>query len=329
MAEQLASLRSLRSEALLDEQAIRGIFDSVSNWGRWGPDDELGALNFITPELRRAAAALVRSGECVSLARDFPTIPGPDNPFPAHHHMTIAGDDSCCLGVSGLEVAQDYIGINFHGFASSHIDALCHTFADGRMFNGGSASQVLSTGARRNAIDALRDGIVGRGVLLDMPRALGRPWIEPETMIGVAELEAAEAAGDVTVGSGDILLIRMGREPMEQDERVAAGRARGEPLRLAGLHPSVLPWLHAREIAALGGDGPQDPVLDYLSNPVWPWPIHACGLVAMGLHLLDNLSLERVAEAAARLGRWSFQLCISPLRIVGGTGSPVNPIAIF
>lgn len=329
MSETIASLRSLSGEPPLSEQSIRAIFDSVSNWGRWGPDDELGALNYITPGRRREAAGLVRSGECVSLARDFPTIPGPDNPYPAQHHMEIAGDDACCLGVPGLEVAQDYIGISFHGFASSHIDALCHTFAEGRMFNGAPASQVLSTGARRNAIDAVRDGIVGRGVLLDMPRALGQRYIDPDTLIGIAELEAAEAACDVTVGSGDILLIRMGREPMERDEAVAAGRAGGKPLRLAGLHPSVLPWLHAREIAALGGDGPQDPVTDYLSNPVWPWPIHACGLVSMGLHLLDNLSLERVAETAARLGRWSFQLCIAPLRIVGGTGSPVNPIAVF
>jgi kynurenine formamidase len=323
------TLRSLASEPPLKEAEIRAIFDQVSNWGRWGPDDELGALNFITPELRGEAAALVQAGECVSLARDFPTIPGPDNPYPAHHHMEIAGDDGCCLGVPGLEVAQDYIGISFHGFASSHIDALCHTFADGRMFNGAPASAVLSTGARRNAIDAVRDGIVGRGVLLDMPRALGCRWIEPGTMIGIPELETAEAAGGVTVRRGDILLVRMGREPMERDEQVAASRAIGKPLRLAGLHPSVLPWLHAREIAALGGDGPQDPVLDYASNPVWPWPIHACGLVAMGLHLLDNLSLERLVETAARLERWAFQLCVSPLRIVGGTGSPVNPIAIF
>jgi kynurenine formamidase len=308
---------------------MRAIFESVTNWGRWGPEDELGALNFITPELRREAAGLVRSGECISLARDFPTVPGPDNPYPAHHHMTIAGDDSCCLGIPGLEVAQDYIGIAFHGFASSHIDALCHTFADGRMFNGAPASDVLSTGARRNAIDAVRDGIVGRGVLLDMPLALGRNYIEPDTLIGISELEEAEAACGVTVGRGDILLVRMGRDVMERDEAVAAGRATGSPLRLAGLHPSVLPWLHAREIAALGGDGVQDPVIEHQSNRLWPMPIHACGLVAMGLHLLDNLSLERLSEAAGRLRRWSFQLCISPLRIVGGTGSPVNPIAVF
>jgi kynurenine formamidase len=329
MTDTALSLRSRFDVPPLDEPAMRAMFDQVCNWGRWGAEDEMGALNFITPETRRAAVRLVESGESVSLSHDFPTIPGRDNPFPAHHHMTVAGDDSCCVGVPGIEIARDYIGIHFHGMASSHIDALCHIFADGRMYNGVPASEVRSTGARRNAIDATRHGITGRGVLLDLPRVFGRDYIDPADFIGVEELEAAEAVCGVTVGRGDVLLVRMGREVMERDEAVAAARATGAPLDLASLHPSIVPWLHAREIAVLGGDGVHDATHRQISNAVWPVPIHTLGIVAIGLHLLDNLALGPVAAVAAEHGRWEFHLCIAPLRVVGGTGSPVNPIATF
>ena len=186
MTDTALTLRSRHDEPPLDEPTMRAMFDQVCNWGRWAADDELGALNFITPDTRREAARLVQSGESISLSHDFPTMPGPDNPYPAHHHMTVAGDDSCCIGVPGIEIARDYIGIHFHGMASSHIDALCHIFADGKMYNGVPASEVRSTGARRNAIDAARHGIVGRGVLLDMPRTFGRGYIDPGDLIGVA-----------------------------------------------------------------------------------------------------------------------------------------------
>jgi kynurenine formamidase len=329
MTDTALTLRSRLSEPPLDEPTMRAMFDQVCNWGRWGAEDEMGALNFITPETRLAAARLVESGESISLSHDFPTIPHRDNPYPAHHHMTIAGDDSCCIGVPGIEIARDYIGIHFHGMASSHIDALCHIFADGRMYNGVPASEVKSTGARRNSIHSAHQGITGRGVLLDLPRAFGRDYIDPAELIGVAELEAAERACSVTVGRGDILLIRMGREVMERDEEVAAGRAAGAPLDLASLHPSVVPWLHQREIAVLGSDGVHDATFQQISNAVWPVPIHTLGIVAIGLHLLDNLALGPVAAMAAEHGRWAFHLCIAPLRVVGGTGSPVNPIATF
>ncbi|MDB5451006.1 MAG: Cyclase [Phenylobacterium sp.] len=299
---------------------LTALFEQVSNWGRWGPDDERGALNHIGAAEVARAAALVREGRTVSLSRDFPTQPGPENPWPAQHHMVIAGDDPCVPGVDGLEVSTDYIGIAFHGMASSHIDALCHVFAQGRMYNGHPATDVKSTGARRNTIMAARDGVVGRGVLLDVPRALGVPFMDPEHLTTAAELQATEAALGVTVGKGDLLMVRLGR-----DVRRAAMADQAVP----GLDPRVVAWLHERQVAVLGGDGVHDPIPSGVVHRDWAMPIHMLGLAGMGLHLMDNLDLEPLAGVCAELGRWAFQLVAAPLRIAGGTGSPLNPIAIF
>jgi kynurenine formamidase len=299
---------------------MQALFDAVSNWGRWGPDDERGTLNHLTPVEAKAAAALVETGRTVSLSRNFPTQPGPENPWPAHHHMVIAGDDPCVPGVDGLEVSTDYIGIAFHGMASSHLDALCHVFQGGRMYNGHPATDVKSTGARRNTVMTLKDGLAGRGVLLDLPRALGVDYVEPQHLVTVTELEQAEAAQGLRVGKGDILLIRFGRD---------VRRRTHDDQQVAGLHPDVARWLHAREIAVLGGDGVHDPIPSGLVAKDWPMPIHMLGLVAMGLHLLDNLYLEDIAAATAEANRWAFLLTLAPLRIEGGTGSPLNPIALL
>jgi len=299
---------------------LQALFDQVSNWGRWGADDERGALNHLGPDQVRAAAALVTEGRTVSLSRNFPTQPGPENPWPAQHHMVIAGDDPCVPGMDGLQVSTDYIGIAFHGMASSHIDALCHVFAEGRMYNGHPATDVKSTGARRNTIMSARDGVVGRGVLLDVPRALGVEFCDPEHMVTIEELQACEAALGVEVGPGDILLVRLGRD---------ARRVTHDDQTVPGLDPRCVAWLHERKVAVLGGDGVHDPIPSGVVHRDWAMPIHMLGLVAMGLHLLDNLDLEPVAKVCAELDRWSFQLVLAPLRIEGGTGSPLNPIAIF
>ncbi len=304
----------------IDTQGMDRLFASVSNWGRWGDDDERGTLNHLTPIEANTAASLVTEGRTVSLARDFPTQPGPENPWPAQHHMVIAGDDPCVPGMKGLEVSTDYIGIAFHGMASSHLDALCHVFQKGRMYNGHAATEVRSTGARRNTVMTLKDGVAGRGILLDVPRALGLEFIDPAHLVTIAELERVEAAQRLKVGKGDILLIRLGR-----DRRVATNADQ----RVAGLDPYVVQWLHAREVAVLGGDGVHDPIPPGVSADGWPMPIHMCGLVSMGLHLLDNLNLEDAAIVCAEAKRWAFLITLAPLRIQGGTGSPLNPIAMF
>ena len=297
-------------------------FEAVKNWGRWGADDQMGALHYITPERRARAARTVRDGVTVSCSLDFPVVPSVENPTPALHHMVIAGDACTTLG-GGLETALDFIGVAFHGMATSHIDALCHVFVGETMYNGFPASDVKSIGALKNDIMVARDGITGRGVLLDVPRLHGRPWLELDERVRPADFEAAERAQRVRVEEGDVLLVSTGRD---------ARRAQLGPWNpvagLAGLHPTCIPWLHERRVAVLGGDGAHDG-LPGLSVPGWPIPVHQCCLVAMGVHLLDNLDLSRLAAACAERERWEFLFAVAPLRVRGGTGSPVNPIAIF
>lgn len=304
----------------MSEAELQALFDQVSNWGRWGAEDERGALNHIGPAEIVKAAALVQEGRTVSLSRNFPVHPGPENPWPAQHHMLIGGDDCCVPGMDGLQVSTDFIGIAFHGMASSHLDALCHVFAQGRMYNGRPATEVKSTGARFNTVMAAKDGVVSRGVLLDVPRAQGFDFIDAEHMTTAQELEAAERAQGVRVGKGDLLLIRLGRD---------VRRARFDDRAVAGLDPRVAGWLHDRQVAVLGADGVHDPIPNGRIHRDWAMPLHMLCLASMGLHLLDNLDLEPLAAACAELGRWEFQLTLAPLRIEGGTGSPLNPIAVF
>lgn len=307
------------------DKDIHALFERVKNWGRWGAEDEAGTLNYITPESRAKAGAGISSGRTVSCARNFPVHPHPENPFPAQHHMVIAGDDPCIPGIKGLEVSTDYIGIAFHGMASSHIDALCHVFVEGKMYNGHPATDVKSTGARRNTIMCARDGIVGRGVLLDLPASHGVPFMDPDIEVRIVDLERAEKHHGVQVGEGDILLIRFGRD--ERRKTVPTSSPEGQ--KLAGLHVECVEWLHKRRISVLGGDGIHDPLPSGQLYDHWPIPIHMCALAGLGLHLMDNLDLEELASACTQEKRRSFFLTVAPLRIEGGTGSPVNPIAVF
>ncbi len=198
------------TEALTPEGFER-MFEAAKNWGRWGDDDQRGALNLIDDKKRAEAAALVRDGAAVSCAQEFPTRPAPDNPHPALHMMVAAGDACTIPEVPGLETTMDFIGVAYHGMAVSHIDALCHVFVNERMYNGYPGSDVKSTGALKNSIMAAKDGISSRGVLLDIPRLRGVEWLELGTAIEPDELEAAEAAQGVRVGEGDILLVSTGR----------------------------------------------------------------------------------------------------------------------
>lgn len=299
------------------------LFEDVKNWGKWGADDERGALNYITPAKVAAAADLVRDGTVVSCALEFPTRPAPDNPFPAQHMMIVAGDACTATGVPGMEAAMDFIGVAFHGMAVSHIDALCHVFVNEKMYNGFDASDVKSTGATRNTIMAGKDGISGRGVLLDIPRLHGVDWLEIDQRISADELEATEERQNVRVEEGDILLVATGRDA-RRNAKGSWSPAEG----LAGLDASCVSWLHDRKVAALGSDGVSDAIPNR-DAPRWPMPIHQCGIVAIGLHLLDNLRLDTLMAESAKRERWEFFFVVSPLRVARGTGSPVNPVAFF
>jgi kynurenine formamidase len=308
-----------RETQQLGLEEFQALFDQCSNWGRWGPDDQRGTLNLITPDHRVRAAGLVREGFSVSLAHPINTVADVENTSPAVHCMVRGGD--VAEGVAFASTA-DYLAVAPHGLGHSHLDALCHFVWQGKTYNDRPASLVTSTGARANAITAGQDGIVSRGVLLDIPRLLGVEWLETDHGVTIEELERAEAAAKVRVDSGDILLVRTGRHP----RRLALGvwDSREE---LAGLHHEVAPWLKARGVALLGSDG----VSDVRQQPfsVTTHPIHILALVAMGLQLLDNLNLEDLAAACAERARWEFLLLVAPLRLVGGTASMVNPIAVF
>jgi kynurenine formamidase len=283
----------------------------LSNWGRWGKDDQLGTLNLLTPARRRAAAALVREGISISLAADADTVKAVDNPTPYEHEM--------------LGIGSDRIGVNYHGIAHTHIDSLAHINDNGVFYNGYApdAASVLKTGHARNSIYNLKNGIVARAVLIDIPRLKGVPYLEPGTPIYPSDLEAWEKKTGVKVGAGDALFVRTG----VWARRKAEGpwlRGRAEGGKSAGLHPSVIPWLRQRDIALLGSDHPQ-----YVSPSNLRGAVHDFALVYLGIHLIDNCDLEAVADAAAARNRWEFMVTVAPLPVRGATGSPVNPIAVF
>ena len=229
---------------------VDALAQQLSNWGRWGDDDERGALNFITPEVTAAAAALVSEGVTVSCALELAKTPAADNPTPVTHFMTGAGDVSGLGGLRGLESTGDGFVISPHGMANTHIDALCHILDQGKMYNGFPASEVLSTGARKNSIMALEQGVSTRGVLLDIARTRGRRLAGAGYGITVDDLEAAEAGQGVTVRSGDILLVRTGRDNRREVEGATPPFA-----GMAGLLMETLPWIREREVAILGCDG--------------------------------------------------------------------------
>ncbi len=299
------------------------IFESVKNWGRWGAEDEAGALNLITDKVRLGAAQAVRHGRAISCALNIPVDPAPDNPHPALHMMIIGGDD-CLIPEIGLETTADFVGIAFHGRASSHLDALCHVHKHGKMYNGFAGTEVKSTGAKRNSVMCAKDGIVSRGVLIDIPRSLDVPWLEPGQIINPDQLDAALASQDVEVCEGDILLVATGRDARRDNQ----GAWNAMEVGMAGLHPECVPWLHEKGIAVLGSDAISD-VVPLPTIEGWGMPIHECTLVAMGVHLLDNLYLGELMAGCRELSQWDFQFSVLPLRIEGGTGSPVNPVALL
>ncbi len=302
------------------------IYAQTKNWGRWGTDDQLGALNYLGPGQRRRGAALVTEGVSISMAHNLAVNPTPDTPHPAQHHMLTSGDALNASGIPGYESTQDYIGTQVHGCGLTHIDALCHMFVRGQMYNGLGPEWVKSNGgAARNDIMTTAEGIVGRGVLLDVPGARGEPFLGANEPIGVADLEAAERAQGVRAEEGDILIISTGR-----DARVAAQDGKLSPFTegLAGLHPECLPWLHQRRIAVLCGDGISD-MMPGLGIEQWPFPIHQVGIVGIGLHLIDNVRLNALLASCRERGRWEFLFTVAPIRVVGATGCPVNPLAVF
>jgi len=311
-------------DALMDDAGVRAIYAAINNWGRWGADDELGTLNHIEASERVRALALVREGIAIGCANPLDTVPSPMNTLPAQHYMVQAGD---VMPERGPGVAYDFIGVFPHGQAQTHLDAMCHISHDGMLFGGRDRSIVTSKGADALAITAVKNGIIGRGVLLDIAQARGVEWIEPDTPIRPADLDAAEQLAGVTIGKGDIVLYRTGRHERREGagrhvERLQDGRG-----HLPGLYPDCLPWFHEREVALIGSDCAHD-VLPAPFREEWI-PIHVGTEVYMGMLLLHNLRLDALRAQAHRGNRMEFCIVIAPLNIERATASPVNPIALF
>jgi kynurenine formamidase len=307
------------------EAEFKTMFEAVKTWGQWGADDQRGALNYITAEHVTAAAALIRSGVSVSLALPLNTVAGPDNPKPVSHYMTMLPDAD--IGSGELRLACDYVGMEFHGDAHSHIDALCHVVYEDRLHNGAPASSVLSTGALAQSIDVAATGIVGRGVLLDIAAVRCVPWLEPGEYVWTEDLLAAEQAHGVELRQGDVLYLRTGhhRRRLElgawSNDYPPAGQGK------AGLHVDTIGWMHERRIAAFLPDGDGETVPSNVEGILYP--IHPLQVTAMGMFAADSLQLEDVAVACEEEGGFEFMVVGLPLRLPGGTGSPWNPIAIF
>jgi kynurenine formamidase len=305
---------------------FEAIFESVKNWGRWGPDDDLGTMNFITPEKVRAAAGLVRSGRRVSMAIPINKVAGPDNPQQAMHFVVQSHDVP--VDRSKVGFAMDFLGMSCHGDCHTHVDALCHLSYDGLTYNGRPAADVVpSTGATAQDVTAYSAGIVGRGVLLDIPRLRGVAWLEPGEAVTGAELEECVRADGLDLGAGDILVLRTGHHA----RRLALGPWDNSPPPngegKAGLHVDAIPWMHERSVAAFLPDGDGEAVPSVVDGITYP--IHPLQVVAMGMLVSDSLQLEDLAAACEAEGRREFMVVGLPLLLPGGTGSPWNPIAIF
>lgn len=289
----------------------------LSNWGRWGKDDELGALNLVTPAKRKRAASLVKDGVSVSMASPVDTEKSADNTTPYEHAM---------IQLSPIN-ANERLSVAYHGYSHTHLDAFAHRFFDGKMWNGFSRDEVTSeAGAKKNSIYTVRNGVFTRGILVDMPRMKGVPYLEPGTRIYVDDLEAWEKKAGVKVSAGDALFIRTGR----WTRRATIGPWNAAR-QAAGLDASVIAWLRQRDVAVLGSETAQDatPPPEGAESTGLPLPLHDFSLIMLGIHLFDNMNLDAVATAAAERKRWEFLLTAAPLPVKNGVGSVINPIAVF
>jgi kynurenine formamidase len=307
----------------LSAAEFQTLYERLRRESSWGSADRRGALNNISAAKVVAAAREVRAGRTVSLAAPVATGVAVDNPDPAVHEMTQSkASETSATGASGLSFAMDRIAMNIHGNADSHIDALCHVIFDGKLYNGVSADAVTPAGATELSIDMAGDGIAARGLLLDIPRLRGVPWLEPGDHVTADDLLAAEAAQAVRIEPGDLLFVRVGHRARRRSLGPwDAARSR------AGLHPAALALLAERRIAVLGSDGNNDTAPSAAEGV--DFPVHVLAINAMGVYLLDYLQFDGLVAMCEELRRWSFFCVIAPLRLDSGTGSPVNPIAIF
>ena len=316
-----AQSQSSARPAMASEEDFRRAMKELSNWGRWGNDDELGAANLITAAKRKQALALAREGLPISLAHDVAQETAADTP-------NILKRTLGPVNAAGTADQYQYTG-TYHGIAHSHLDAVdCHMMVDGKGYNGRAMEDITAAGGcPKGNINALKDGVVTRAILFDATRLPGKAtaqgWLEPGTAVHREDLEALEKREHVKVSPGDVILLYTGR----WKRRAALGAWPSES-GFAGYHADVAYFLKERGVSFIGGDGPND-VSPTGMPPTVTNPLHRLALVAMGVSIFDNLDFERAVEQARRLNRYEFLFTAAPLRIENGTGSPLNPLAIF
>jgi kynurenine formamidase len=307
------------SDFAMSEAEFRALYERLRRASAWMPADRRGALNNISMSDVAAAAGDVVVGRTVSLAAPIQG-PAADNPDPAVHQIAHSADGPD--RASGLTFATDRLALNIHGDADSHMDALCHVLFDGMLYNGVPDDTAAGSRAAELSIDIASQGIAGRGLLLDIPRVRGVPWLEPGDHVTADDLLAAESAQADRISQGDLVFVRVGHRARRQSVGPwDAAEAR------AGLHPAALELLEERRIGVLGSDGNNDTAPSAVEGV--DFPVHVLAVNAMGLHLLDYLDFEDLVALCEGLRRWSFLCVLAPLRLSAGTGSPINPIAIF
>lgn len=317
-----------RESAGLLATAMVELAQRLSNWGRWGPDDERGTLNYLTAELRRMACREVVAGEAISLSMPFDRF-GPQPHGDRRVNPTLAmlqtGTD-VRLGVQegcidGWGYADDMVTMALQ--AATHWDSLAHAFHGYRMYNGYSCDEVTAAGASRNSITAAKDRVAGRAVLLDVPRFEGVDELEPGFAVDAEVLSAVVAHEGVDVGPGDIVLVRTGAMSRAKRTRSWEEYAYHDE---AGLSLDALPWLHERQVAALAVDNWACEVLPN-GGPVM-LPVHVVGIVYMGLLVGENFDLDELAARCATDGRYAGMLVAAPIPFTGAVGAPVNPVML-
>jgi kynurenine formamidase len=286
------------------------MFREINNWRRWGAGDELGTMNLVTAQKVREAAALVRRGITVSLSHNPMPEEAADNPAGSFKHTM------------GPARRTDTYEFTYHGYGVSHMDSLCHFLWNDRLYNDIAPSSSTSKGCGKLGIQNLKRGIVTRGILLDFARLKGVPYLEPGTPIYIEDIEAWEQRAKVKVAPGDAIFVRTGRWA----RRTALGPWQVSASS-AGFHASVLPWIKTRGVAIVGSDAATDVMPSRVEGVAQP--VHTMLLAGFGTNIFDNMDLEALAEAAATENRWEFMLTAGPIPVDGGTGSPLNPIAIF
>ena len=296
------------------KEELKAYLREHRNWGRWPDDPEAGAANLITPEKKAAAARLVRTGRSVSLSRPWPIEPTPENPDPASLYVMSVGDKT---GGGAL----DYMSVAYHGHSVTHVDSLCHFWDEDGMWGGHDPTEaIVYDGVKHGSVDAWYAGLMTRGVLLDVPKHRGQPYVTHDQPVHGWELQEIAEAEGLELRPGDAVMVYSGREVYASENHGTWGGPWDKP----GLHPSCLTFIRDNDVAVLGWDMLEAAPPHYGTDVT----VHAA-ISSFGVVLLDNALLEPLADACAEEDRYEFMLTINPLVVPGGTGSPVNPIAVF